>query len=88
MIGSLCTFFICLLKNSFFSSFHLNDQEDVCSNWILLNFYDIGIPLLTFVGVAGMILRGNGKDLYREIWFPFLLKRTSIKISQAFEYSH
>lgn len=88
MIGSLCNFFICLLKSSFFFSFHLNDQEDVCSNWILLNFYDIGIPLLTFVGVTGMILRGNGKDLYREIWFPFLLKHTSIKISQAFEYSH
>ena len=88
MIGSLSNFLICLLKNSFFFSFHLNDQEDVCSNWILLNFYDIGIPLLTFVGVAGMILRGNGKDLYREIWFPFLLKHTSIEINQAFEYSH
>ena len=71
-----------------FYSFHHNDQELVCSNWILVNFFDIGIPLLTSLGVAGMILRGNGKDLYREIWFPFLLKRTSIKISQAFEYSH
>ena len=57
-----------------FYSFHQNDQELVCSNWILLNFYDIGIPLLIFVGFAGMILRGNGKDLYREIWFPILLK--------------
>ena len=88
MIGSLSNFLICLLKNSFFFSFHLNDQGDVCSNWILLNFYDIGIPLLIFVGFAGMILRGNGKDLYREIWFPFLLKHTSIKINQSFEYSH
>ena len=77
-----------LLKNSFFFSFHLNDQEDVCSNWILLYFYDIGIPLLTFVGFACMILRGNGKDLYREIWFPFLLKHTSTEINQAFEFSH
>ena len=88
MIGSLSNFLICLLKNSFFFSFHLNDQEDVCSNWILLNFYDIGIPLLIFVGFAGMILRGNGKDLYREIWFPFLLKHTSIKINRALEYRH
>ena len=40
------------------------------------------------MGVAGMILRGNGKDLYREIWFPFLLKHTSIKINQALEYRH
>ena len=60
----------------------------MCSNWILLNFSDIGIPLLTIVGFACMILRGNGKDLYREIWFPFLVKHTSIEINQAFEYSH
>ena len=81
-------FFYSLMKNSFFSSFHLNDLEEVCSNWILLNFYDIGIPLLTFVGFAGVILSGNGKDLYREIWFPFLLKYTTIEINQAFEYNH
>ena len=55
-----------------FYSFHENDQNEVCSNWILLNFLDIGIPLLTMLGVAAMILRGNGKDLYREIWFPLL----------------
>ena len=77
------------LKNTFsFFSFHENDQDEVCSNWILLNLLDIVIPLLTLLGVAGMILRGNGKDLYREIWFPFLLKHTSIDINQAFEYSH
>ena len=56
----------------FFYSFHENDQDEVCSNWILLNFFDIGIPLLTLLGAAGMILRDNGKDLYREIWFPLL----------------
>ena len=62
-----------MLKNcSFFYSFHENDQVEVCSNWILLNFYEIGIPLLTLLGVNGVILRGNGKDLYREIWFPLL----------------
>ena len=75
--------FISLLKNSFFFSFHRNNREEVCSNWILLNFYDIGIPLLTFIGFSCMILRSNGKDLYREIWFPFLLKHTSIEINQA-----
>ena len=72
----------------FFFSFHLNDQEDVCSNWILLYLHDIGIPLLAIVGFACMILRSNGKDMYREIWFPFLLKHTSTEINQAFEYSH
>ena len=71
-----------------FYSFHQNDQEEVCSNWILLNFFDIGIPLLTTLGTAGVILRGYGKDLYREIWFPFLLKHTSIEINQAFQFSH
>ena len=61
------------MKNTFFFfSFHENDQDEVCSNWILLNLLDIVIPLLTMMGVAGMILRSNGKDLYREIWFPLL----------------
>ena len=61
------------LKNTFsFFSFHENDQDEVCSNWILLNLLDIVIPLQAMIGVAGMILRDNGKDLYREIWFPLL----------------
>ena len=61
------------LKNTFsFFSFHENDQDEVCSNWILPNLLDIVIPLLAMIVVAGMILRDNGKDLYREIWFPLL----------------
>ena len=55
-----------------FYSFNKNDQDEVCSNWILLYFLDIGTPLLTMLGVASMVLRGNGKELYREIWFPLL----------------
>ena len=60
--------------SSFSYSFHANDQDDVCFNWILLYVLDIVLPLLLMLGVAGMILRKNGKDLYREIWFPILLK--------------
>ena len=55
-----------------FYSFHGSDQDEVCSNWVLLNLFDIGIPLLWFVPVVGIILKCNGKDLYREIWFPLL----------------
>ena len=65
---------MCLSTFHFFYSFHSNDQDDVCFNWILLYILDIVLPLLLMVGVAGMILTKNGKDLYREIWFPILLK--------------
>ena len=69
-----------------FHSFHVNDQDDVCSNWILLYFLDIVMPLLIMLGVAGMILRKNGKDLYREIWFPRLPRKQDFVCNRPQRY--